>query len=130
MATVDLWMAFALSAAPRQRPRVHSLLAKKTGEGTLTAAAVAAAVAGYGGPLESLFEPLLALAQDMLSSGRLGAVVAHAQVTPLPLNVPLTHLVALVHHRCGEGSDRAVRGSAEKIADDAEVLGEGPGGGP
>ena len=88
MATVDLWMAFALSAAPRQRPRVHSLLAKKTGEGTLTAAAVAAAVAGYGGPLESLFEPLLALAQDMLSSGRLGAVVAHAQVTPLPRASP------------------------------------------
>jgi len=84
MGTVDLWMCFALSAVPRQRSRVHSLLAKKIGDGTLTAAAVAAAVAGYAGPLEALFEALLALAQDMLSSARLGAIVAHAQVSLAP----------------------------------------------
>ena len=60
--------------------KVHSLLARKYGDGSLTDPMIVTALTGYGTPLDALFEALLGLAQGMLSSGRLGPIAVHSQV--------------------------------------------------
>jgi hypothetical protein len=76
---IDLWIVYALSSSVKLRSKLHTLVAKKVGNGSLDPGTISASIHGLSVALEAVFPGMLSLAQGMMAWSRVGNMCIHAQ---------------------------------------------------
>ena len=76
---IDLWIIYALSSSVKLRSKLHTLVAKKVGNGSLDPGTISASIHGLSVALEAVFPGMLSLAQGMMAWSRVGNMCIHAQ---------------------------------------------------
>lgn len=66
MGIIDLWILFSLSGILKNRSKIHTILAKKYLNKSLTSVTLNAAISGYGIALESVFSSMLTLGKFVI----------------------------------------------------------------